>query len=514
MNGSRVPREQQKPNAVDEKNQPVDLVLKSAWELLIQYDTAALKLKQRHIRYRAIVLLLSFAASFLSVVMGLFSRPAPGRYMELVPAFMVSIPIAVAVGLVWLFHVRRNLPNTRRNPVSMTQMKGLRKLVYRVELRIRAWTEVRNRAITLVVVAVGLVAGLLIFLTSNGLAQYDTLRLSLFTLPLLSSGIMAYVTKFLPSQIWSKYRYVAEAIRREIFLYRMNAGDYFNKSAEEKRNLMLDAIGEAEKVADMPVTIFVPPIFERGKLDRLLEREAGENWHIPMTADDYIANRLINQYRWYTDKSFHEYRTMGQWEVVALAIGGAGALLAFLEYGNWVAVTTSAAVTVTGLAHLMMYGRTYVIYHQAARELRQKYDWWNAQTDDYRVKPEHISEFVATVECIFETEIGHWQEQIKDALEQAELDIGQMIESAPGGKEAREQMAKASLDDIADAEPEAVMANKPEDLVENKPATAPEDNKPAIKAVKMPAQAPAIVDITRSDQRPIEDDNDWWMNTP
>ncbi len=466
-----------------------DPILKSAWELLIQYDTAALQLKGRHIRYRAAVLLLSFIASLLAVGMGYLRPPDRGQFLELYPALFFALPLGMAILIVWLSSPRPGIPRrASKSSANPSQINNRPRPLRRLNRRIRAWFELHHRTVNIAILIAGGSIGLL--LAALGLAQgpdhakYEMLRLLLFGLPLVSAGIMAYVTKFLPSQLWSKYRYAAEAIRREIFLYRMNAGEnYFNLPREQQQENLLKKLYEAECAADMPVTIFVPPIFNQERFKRALQEESGDDGYRDMAADDYIRLRLVNQYRWYTDKSFYEYRVMGRWQVVALVIGGAGSLLAYLGYEAWVAVTTSAAVTVSALANLMMYGRTYVIYHVAAQQLRQHYNSWNAKTAEYRMQAENISTFVASVETIFKNEINQWQQQAQDALEQADLEARDSVDKTPNGKSA--------LDAFGLPKP----AKKPDK------ETASEPEAPAA-----PPQEPVTVDITRSDQRPPADE--------
>jgi len=435
-----------------------DTILESAWKLLIQYDQAALRLKNRIIFYRVVVLLMGFFASLLAVWLG-FIGPHNGVFNHLTPVVIILLPLTIVIlGWIWRRASWRgtsvaNLPTALTLDEQVAEEQRLNRLLTPIKAWMATHTLITNAIVVVAYLLLGLVLAILLaplYIGPNlptdfaSLLQIimptgqEALRIILFALPLISAGIIAYVTKFIPSQLWAKYRYTAETARREIFLYRMNAGAYEKDSLQERQNALLTKLQAVENEADVPVTIFEPPLFDsdvlRAKVKKMnADKDDGFS---PLTADQYIDLRLNNQYRWYTDKSFREYGAMGRWQVVALTIGGAGSLLAFLGHEAWVAVTTSAAVTVSSLASLMMYGRTYLIYHVAARNLRHSYNRWSAKTDQERANPKHVSKFVVEVENTFESEINIWIQQAKDAMEDSDLDALENVGKTPGGAKA------------------------------------------------------------------------------
>jgi len=72
----------------------------------------------------------------------------------------------------------------------------------------------------------------------------EGLRLILFALPLISTGILAYATKFIPSQRWVQFRYATEGVRREIYLYRFGAEHYKDKNKTERSEEMFKRINQ------------------------------------------------------------------------------------------------------------------------------------------------------------------------------------------------------------------------------------------------------------------------------
>lgn len=455
---------------------PDDQILMSAWALFIQYDTAALNLKQRHVNYRVLVLVLNFFASFLAVALGTAQiETAPGGFAHLQPVGLFLVPFSFSVYVVWriwkVWERNKNQSQTVQQEQQTDSQKGadfqksadspvpqqqseppsVVTQITEIQNGINSWMEKNQRIVVSSLIVLGITGGVALalpsFRTTIGSSAQEVLRLILFLLPLISTGIIAYLSKFIPSQVWARYRYVAEAIRREIFLYRSGTIreipdrknpknvviKCFENRAPECQQYLSGRLTELENALDtMPVTIFEPPIMPDWKqLGKKMKSDDLKG----INPEDYINKRLLDQYQWYTGKSIGEYRAMGRWQIVALIIGGAGSLLSFLGHESWVAITTSAAVTVTALSDLMMYGRTYMIYHEAARKLRQRYDRWNIEfpkkdaekenqkTDAEKKKDAEkekllFSQLVHDIENIFEEEIEDWIKQTKEPNEE------------------------------------------------------------------------------------------------
>ncbi len=145
----------------------------------------------------------------------------------------------------------------------------------------------------------------------------------------------------------------------------------------------------------------------------------------------YIECRLGEQVNWYRGKSIDEYRAMGRWQIAALVIGSAGSVLAYLGLEGWVAVTTAAAVTVTALADLRMYGRTYMIYMLTAQDLRHYHQMWDNDTEEHQNDPMYIANFVDKIEERFENEIRDWRKQVQDALSDVDKNTATIVDNTP-----------------------------------------------------------------------------------
>ncbi len=359
-----------------------DPVLRSAYERLDQYDRAALRYKRQHVNLRALVLLLAFVASLLAVI-----ASAGGQF------FWVSVWIQQA------FHLDLN---------------------------------------------------------ASGIDQ--TLTLVLFLIPLIGSGLLAYATQPLPNSSWVNYRFSAEMIRRAIYCYIMQAGDFYDKPLTERRGLLVNAVQQADSYSNENVDL-VQPFLEfddarlakqlnmtlfvknapykqtiQAQLRRLpgnvtkltlfqLRKRTERTWLGGMfgknvapkspdlrdpTFEDYVANRFYVQLEWYTFKASTDFSEARRLQRRGLIIGGAGSLLSFLGFAPWIAVTTAAATTTSGLAALLMYGRTYTAYLVAAQKLRANRDWWAIMTAEQQADPAARARFIAQSEGCFREEMESW----------------------------------------------------------------------------------------------------------
>lgn len=327
---TEVPHEETKVAA----EQMVEPVLKFAIDQFDRYDQAAIHQKNNHVRSRAIVLLLGFAATLIAVVSGVTKQILPVGFD-------------------------------------------------------------------------------------------DVFGLILFIIPLIVTGIMAYQTRIIPSDLWVKYRYTAEIIRREIYHYLMGAGKYAKLDLIARQKTLLGEVQKAAEVPEVPIELFEAiPQAVPASTPMLNVRTRGEEWG---DVDKYIETRLLDQYQWYTKKCSADFKATRYWQIAGLIISGAGTLLAYLDAHAWVAVTTAGGIVITQLATLRMYGRIYSLYATAARKLNKLYLEWKIQPPEYTTNRENIIKFVADCEAIFAEEMTSWVDQAQSAVAEAEQGIGRLV---------------------------------------------------------------------------------------
>lgn len=439
-------------------NPTSDPSLQAAWESLARYDSTALYLKNQHVNNRALVLLLSFGASLLSVSLGFAPFGSNFQFQHLYLVLPLILPLILTLLAIRL----SNTNDKKQRTGAITLLTILVSLilggigVYQftnisyqttfitflvvspIILSITAVWVTRNydtptarRNLLILSVAVGIVlVGMGIWESPNLYRNiYEVLRFTLFALPLTSAGIIAYATRYIPSQLWAQYRFAGEAVRRHIFRYQMQAGIYAETDLTKRRKSLIANVQAIEKetlLNEEPPKFNLEIVKEEMKKQTLIEGATPAD-----RLQCYIKCRLENQVTWYRNKSIGEYRAMGRWQIVALVIGGAGSVLAYLGLEAWVAVTTAAAVTVAALADLQMYGRTYMIYLMTAQDLHHYQQMWENDTEEDQNNSQNIASFVDKIEERFEAEIADWRKQVQDALSDIDKNIPPIVDKAP-----------------------------------------------------------------------------------
>jgi hypothetical protein len=335
-----------------------DPALLVAWRRFIDYDVASDIQKVEHTRTRLLIIRLTLLASILAVLIGYISNHpfSPNNYIDVFFAWIMQ-----RIGIV--------------DPVNaVTRFYEL--------------------------------------LT-------DIVRILLFAVPIALTYILGFASTFAPSLAWVSYRIGAELIRRDIYLYRMGAGDYLGKTPEEQQRLLLENVGLADRRVQ---EIGAPdPYLEPSKgnveiatyIDEKKTLAEADNGFSAMSIDAYIEQHVQPQIEWYIKKSHNDYDKLRQWRKYVLLASATGAILtgADVAFGPLVAVTTAIGTAISMYTELRMYGHTYGLYHPTANKLQLKLAEWSVMTDDTRHDATIISNFVKETEDIFQNERDQWMQQ-------------------------------------------------------------------------------------------------------
>src|SRR5690606_23933869 len=118
----------------------------------------------------------------------------------------------------------------------------------------------------------------------------------LIILPIISVALLNYANQFASSVSWIEYRVGAEMIRSQIYMYRLKAGAYKDKSLNDSQKHLLAIIHSAdvrieEKNATLP---YQQTIKEQELIDAIAKKtDATDDRGIePLTVEKYINYRL------------------------------------------------------------------------------------------------------------------------------------------------------------------------------------------------------------------------------
>lgn len=252
----------------------------------------------------------------------------------------------------------------------------------------------------------------------------DLIRVALIILPIAGVAVMTYATQFAAGTTWIEYRVSAERIRSNIYLFRLQAGNYHSKSIDEQRRLLLEAVEKADDRIETDKTVPYLKILD----DDISMNIDSETQHpnddgvSQISIQEYLDYRVKPQFGWYVNRIRKDYTNMKQWRIASLIIAALGSVLAGIggDLVSLVAVTTALGASVSLWMELRMHGYTYNIYHWAAISIQESLNEWNILSDSQKANGGIQSVLVDKIENIFWDESKRWRDQAIQAQTSSE----------------------------------------------------------------------------------------------
>jgi hypothetical protein len=237
--------------------------------------------------------------------------------------------------------------------------------------------------------------------------------------PISLSILLAASNRFKSTSKWILLRGAAEAIKREIFWYRMRAGIYSApQTADTTRESVLaervETAGrrvmrtEVNESALRPYLGPIPPeMYGATNKDDGLSR---------LTPERYIEIRLGDQLNYYRGKTNRLEQQLRRWQWTLYVMGGLGTLLAAIGGQLWVPLTTAIVASVTVFLEYKQTERTLSKYNQTETDLTNVHAWWVALSPAQQASQTNVDHLVEHTENILENELVGWVQQMRDAL--------------------------------------------------------------------------------------------------
>jgi SMODS and SLOG-associating 2TM effector domain 1/SLOG in TRPM, prokaryote/Protein of unknown function (DUF4231) len=262
------------------------------------------------------------------------------------------------------------------------------------------------------------------------------LHISLVLVPITISILVSYNSRFREGNKWILLRASAEAIKREIFRYRMRSGIYRagqcgQISAQSKlaakitditSNLLQSEVNKSNvpirsdgKEHTKPDKKGKKAKGSEGDEKTCLEKHAEEMKYI--TPGEYLAVRIDNQTTYFVSKVAKLYRQLKRLEICILLAGGLGTFLAAINMEVWVALTTALATAITTKLQIDQTENSIVQYNIALANLRNVESWWKALSAWERTRARNIDLLVDQTETILERETAGWIQQMQSELD-------------------------------------------------------------------------------------------------
>lgn len=248
----------------------------------------------------------------------------------------------------------------------------------------------------------------------------DVVHWAVVAAPILLSLLIALALRLGFGKRWVLLRGASEAAKSEIYRYRSRTGIYgdaaFGQTGlgrDEMLALRLNAVDEQllhTEASSWPLTPY------RGQLPpKMYGASAADDGLAPLDADGYLALRVGDQLAYYHPKVARLARRLRVLQVLALAAGGVGALLAAAGFEVWIGLTTVITANVVAYLGYLQVEPTLVAYNQAAGRLEGLRRAWEAQP----AEKHDFGRLVADCEGVLSTELSGWVQQMNEAIEEA-----------------------------------------------------------------------------------------------
>jgi hypothetical protein len=238
--------------------------------------------------------------------------------------------------------------------------------------------------------------------------------------PIVVSVLIAVAGRHAAGQRWVLLRGAAEAVKAEIYRYRAGTSPYNGPAsgAQEpaRRQVLAERIGAVQarlmqtEVSSNQLSAYAGPLpptmYGAGRDDDGLS---------PLDAGRYLSIRLRDQLTYYRGKVNSLSRRRGQLQLLAIAAGGAGTLLAAAGQDVWVGLTGGIAAASLAYLGYLQVDNTIVTYNQAAAKLEDTERRWQALGPAER-DPAAYDTLVTSAEDVFATELTGWVQQMNDAM--------------------------------------------------------------------------------------------------
>jgi len=228
--------------------------------------------------------------------------------------------------------------------------------------------------------------------------------------PITISVLIAAGSRFREGNKWVLLRSSSEAIKSEIFRYRMQAGSYSNEqclqtSRESKLAARLKDISSALVQSEVNRTN-VPAVVKNDPTRLTF-----------LSPDDYMRDRIDDQIKYFVSKTARLYKRLKVTQISIYIAGGVGTALAAFHGDVWVALTTAIAATLTTRLETDQVENSLVQYNQTLTGLRNITSWWRALSQWEKGRRRNIDLLVEQTEKSLAGELSGWVQQMQTALD-------------------------------------------------------------------------------------------------
>jgi TRPM family ion channel/conflict system pore-forming effector with SLATT domain/uncharacterized protein DUF4231 len=241
--------------------------------------------------------------------------------------------------------------------------------------------------------------------------------------PLVVSTLIAVAGRRAAGKRWVLLRAAAESVKAEIFRYRTGTGVY-NETLLPDRDLaarprvLAKQLGEIEsRLIHTEASSGVLTPYDGPLPPEMYGAGRDDDGLSALDAAAYIRIRVADQLAYYHGRIRRLAGRRGVLQLLAIAGGGVGAILAAAGLEIWIALTTTISAAALSYLASLQVENTIVAYNQSAGRLASLEREWSAR-GPAPSDPAAVDRLVTRSEAVLATELGGWVQQMNEALEE------------------------------------------------------------------------------------------------
>lgn len=248
----------------------------------------------------------------------------------------------------------------------------------------------------------------------------DLLHVPVLAVPIILGVLVAISVEFNMGISWVMLRSSAEAIKKEIYRFRMQVGEYnlAKLTPAESRDIRLARTLKlvSKRLMQTPVNKTDLLAYDKEILPPKDGTPEGDDGFSDLTAEQYLAWRVEDQFHYYQKKAARLGRGLRRFQVLIIFLSAVGTLLAGLHFDVWIAVSSALAAAVTAYLEFRRVETNVVSCNTSAADLYDIRVWWRALSPEARIQRVNVETLVASTEAVLQTENAGWLQEMREAL--------------------------------------------------------------------------------------------------
>ena len=241
------------------------------------------------------------------------------------------------------------------------------------------------------------------------------LRQVLIIIPILLLVLASAAHRFKQGTKWLLLRAGAEAMKREIYLYRTRTR-YYQDKAEQQLSRRMGDITRKTMGTEVNSSSLQPYNKTKGFPPVGNTLAGGDDGFSYLMPDRYVEWRLSDQLHSFKKRSLSLEKQIKWVYWLTFLFGGLGAYLAAVNQQVWIALTIAMTAAMTTFLGYRQTEASLLKYNQAVTDLANIRAWWNALSAEEQARPLVVNALITHTEQVLQLAGDGGMHLLHDAL--------------------------------------------------------------------------------------------------